>query len=83
MAVSIGKVIRCSTSSGEYPGAFVLIWTWTFVMSGTASIGRRIKFHTPSPAISSTPIITSHRWRTENKRMASIIGRLQSADWGT
>jgi hypothetical protein len=51
-------------------------------MSGTASIGRRIKFHTPSPAISSTPIITSHRWRTENKRMASIIGRVSKVQIG-
>jgi len=39
MTVSIGYVTRCSVSRGEYPAACVLIWTWTFVMSGTASIG--------------------------------------------
>ena len=26
---------------GEKPGASLLIWTWTLVMSGTASMGRR------------------------------------------
>lgn len=39
IAVSIGKVMRCSVSSGENPAAPVLICTWTLVMSGTASIG--------------------------------------------
>ena len=29
----------------------VLICTWTLVMSGTASIGRRVKFHAPKAAI--------------------------------
>ena len=41
MAVSTAKLTRCSASSGEYPGAWVLICTCTFVMSGTASIGSR------------------------------------------
>jgi hypothetical protein len=41
ITLSIGKLMRCSTSSGEMPGAAVLICTWTLVMSGTASIGSR------------------------------------------
>jgi len=43
MTVSTGKVMRCSASSGEYPGAPVLIWTWTLVMSGVASMDSRVK----------------------------------------
>jgi hypothetical protein len=43
MAHSIGKVIRRSTSTGESAFTGVLIWTWTLVISGTASIGRRPK----------------------------------------
>ncbi|MNW19642.1 hypothetical protein D3C71_2197270 [compost metagenome] len=39
IAVSMAKVMRCSVSSGEKPAAWVLICTWTLVMSGTASIG--------------------------------------------
>ena len=39
MAVSMGKVMRCSVSSGEKPGAAELICTCTLVMSGTASMG--------------------------------------------
>jgi len=31
-------VTRCSASNAEYPGARVLICTWTLVMSGVASI---------------------------------------------
>jgi hypothetical protein len=42
IAVSIANVMRCSASSGENPGASVLICTCTFVMSGTASIGSRV-----------------------------------------
>ncbi|MNP75455.1 hypothetical protein D3C76_1725180 [compost metagenome] len=39
IAVSMGKVMRCSVSSGEKPAAEVLICTWTLVISGTASMG--------------------------------------------
>src|ERR1700675_4243019 len=44
-------------------------------MSGTASIGSRVKFHAPKPAIANTPIITSHRCRMAKERMPSIIIR--------
>ena len=40
-AVSIGNVTCFSTSTGEKAGQTVLICTWLFVMSGTASIGSR------------------------------------------
>jgi NitT/TauT family transport system substrate-binding protein len=39
LARSIGMVTNVSTSSGPSAGAGVMIWTWTFVTSGTASIG--------------------------------------------
>ena len=39
MAISIGKVINCSTSCGANVGETVTICTWLFVISGTASTG--------------------------------------------
>src|ERR1700694_1893543 len=42
-------------------------------MSGTASIGRRVKFQAPKPAMARTPIITSQRWRIAKERIPSII----------
>ena len=39
IAVSTGKLTYCSTSTGPSAGAAVITWTWTFVTSGTASIG--------------------------------------------
>ena len=41
IASSTGRVICRSTSTGDSAGAFVLIWTWTFVTSGMASMGSR------------------------------------------
>jgi hypothetical protein len=45
-----GYVTKRSTSSGPSAGAVVRICTWTFVMSGTASIGRRRAAWTPATA---------------------------------
>ena len=45
--VSMGKVTCVSTCEGESAGALVLICTCVFVMSGTASIGRRKRFMAP------------------------------------
>src|ERR1700676_2633679 len=42
-------------------------------MSGTASIGSRVKFHAPKAAMARTPIITNQRWRMAKERMPSII----------
>ena len=44
MAISIGIVIKRSTSSGDFPGAGVAICTWIFVTSGKASM---VSFLTP------------------------------------
>src|SRR5262249_12852594 len=49
----------------------VLICTCTLVMSGTASIGRRVKFHAPSAATASIASITIQRWRIDRARMRS------------
>lgn len=67
IAVSIGNVIRCSTSTGDRADTAVLICTWTFVMSGIASIGKRPKFTTPSRITARTPRTTSPRWAMENR----------------
>jgi hypothetical protein len=42
-------------------------------MSGTASIGSCVKFHTPRAAIPIATIITSQRWRIEKATIASIM----------
>src|ERR1700726_451211 len=44
-------------------------------MSGTASIGNRVKFQMPKLAIARMPTITNQRWRTEKDRMPSIMVR--------
>ena len=74
MAVSIGKVMRCSASRGEKPGASVLICTWTFVMSGVASIGRRWKLQTPTIEETITSARTIHRKRIDSAMMRSSMG---------
>src|SRR5581483_3953844 len=48
---SMGKVMRCSISRGERPVILVFTCTWTLVISGTASMGRREKFNSPSAAM--------------------------------
>src|SRR3546814_4658490 len=74
MAVSIGKVTRCSASSGEKPAASLLICTWTLVMSGVASIGRRWNDQTPIAQSSATTLSTAQR-----KRIALATRRSRSA----
>src|ERR1700747_1956800 len=79
-AVSIGNVTCFSISTGESAGARALIWTWTLVTSGTASIGSLVRDHAPDSAAATST--TSHRRRTDAARMYSIIpsvlgGRLQ------
>src|SRR5690554_2204052 len=65
--------MRCSVSWGVYPGACALICTCTLVMSGTASMGRREKFQTPSPATPRARIRMSQRCRSENDTSLSMI----------
>src|SRR4051812_3649294 len=80
--VSIGNVTCFSISTGESDGARALIWTWTLVTSGTASIGSLVRDHAPDSAAASVTSRTNHRRRTEAARTYSIIpsvlgGRLE------
>src|SRR6185503_993232 len=71
MAVSIGNVTCRSISSGGSPSTTVFTWTCTFVMSGTASIGRRARFRAPNTATATVPTAIQPRWRIENRRIRS------------
>src|SRR5215210_9202572 len=68
-AVSIGNVTCFSISIGDSAGATALIWTWTLVTSGTASIGSRASDHNPDAAAATTTSSISHRRRTETSRI--------------
>src|SRR6266581_8409569 len=67
-AVSIGNVTCFSISMGESAGAMALIWTWTLVTSGTASIGSLVRDQAPEIAAARVASTTNHRRRTENAR---------------
>src|SRR6266851_2006739 len=60
---STGKVTYCSTSNGERAGAGVMICTWTFVTSGTASMGSFAAAIAPATARSPVPTSTRRRLR--------------------
>src|SRR6266849_3484262 len=62
---SMGKVICCSISSELSDGAVVLIWTWTGVVSGKASMSRWASAKTPAAALAATARITQKRCRSE------------------
>src|SRR6266851_9229983 len=72
-ATSMGNVTCFSISKGDRAGAKALIWTWTLVMSGTASIGSLVIDHAPHTAAARVQSRTSQRLRTEKARMRSII----------
>src|SRR5271165_2796550 len=74
-ATSIGNVTCFSISSGESAGAKALTWTWTLVMSGTASIGRTVSAQPPVIAAAMVNSSTYQRPRTEKARMRAIIVR--------
>ena len=74
IAFSTRKLTLCSTSSGVYPGALVLTTTCTLVMSGTASIGRSVKFHTPSPPIKTTTSRTTPRRDVNLDVLRQLVG---------
>jgi hypothetical protein len=71
--VSIGNVTCFSISTGDSAGAMALIWTWTLVTSGTASIGSFVSDQAPEMAAAMVSSRTNQRWRTENVRICSII----------
>src|SRR6476661_946847 len=70
MARSTAVLTYCSTSTGDSAGAAVMIWTWTFVTSGTASIGRSMAELTPAITSSAVPSRTSARCRSDHPTMA-------------
>jgi hypothetical protein len=61
-AVSTGNVTCFSISAGDRAGATVLIWTWLFVMSGTASTGSFVNDHAPKAAAIAVNSTTSQRY---------------------
>ena len=61
MAVSTGKVMKDSTSWGASPGLFVSTCTWTFVTSGTASMGSFRNESSPNTTTRSHPMMTMRR----------------------
>src|ERR1700686_1645689 len=72
-ATSIGNVTCFSTSRGDSAGAKALTWTWTLVISGTASMGRTVKAQAPDRAAAIVNSSTCQRRRTEKARTHSII----------
>src|SRR6185295_14131210 len=50
-------------------------------MSGTASIGSRVKFQAPKAATPSTMKRTNQRWRIEKARIALMIPWLPAAEF--
>jgi hypothetical protein len=61
-----GNVTCFSTSTGESSGTTVLIWTWLFVMSGTASIGSFASENPPITAATSVNRTTNFRRSIES-----------------
>src|SRR6516225_1711930 len=61
----MGKVMRCSTSSGPSAGAIELICTCTGVVSGKASMSSWPSATTPTAAAATAAMITSTRCLSE------------------
>ena len=79
MAVSIGNVRYCSTSSGERPDALVRIDTCVLVTSGTASIDRSRTDASANANAAAQIASTTPRRRTANATMlARLISRARS-----
>jgi hypothetical protein len=77
IAVSTGKVMNFSTSSGARPGLLVSTWTWTLVTSGTASMGSSPSERTPIAMTSSQPMMTRRRLSIEKSIIRWIIRGLR------
>src|SRR5215203_2263382 len=76
IARSTGTVTYCSTSTGDSAGAAVMIWTCTFVMSGTASMGRTSADRTPTST--SNPVATRTMARCESDQATIQLRRTTS-----
>lgn len=61
-ASSTGLVTCCSASCGLSDGTVVLICTWTGVVSGKASIGRRVSARPPTSRSAAASTQTSRRF---------------------
>src|SRR5262245_45815145 len=74
-AVSTTNVTCRSISNGDREASTVLIWTCTLVMSGTASIGRRVRQYAPKVARMSTARTTVPRRSMEKVRIRASMAR--------
>src|SRR5437867_6658506 len=72
-SVSRGNVTSFSISSGASAGTSVFTWTWTLVMSGTASIGSRAADHRPTAERATAAKRTKARCRSEASIILAII----------
>ena len=79
IACSMGNVIWRSASSGESEGETVLIWTWTGVVSGKASISRCRIATNPSATKASAPAITRKRCRRDRVMIQLSMGLLAAS----
>src|ERR1700712_4346237 len=75
-AVSIGKVICFSISTGESGGAIVLICTCLLVTSGTASMGSFVSAKAPRHATKRPSTRTTQRRRMAISMITSIMSVL-------
>src|SRR6476659_8641514 len=69
MARSTGTVTYCSISTGERAGAAVMICTWMFVTSGTASLESVPAAFSPSRTNNNVAARTSGRVRKDQPMM--------------
>src|SRR6266700_1771965 len=72
-AISIGNVTCFSISMGDSAGAMALIWTWTLVTSGTASIGSLVRDQAPDIAAARVTSRTSQRRFRHTARRAGLF----------
>ena len=73
ISISIGNVIRLSTSVGDSPGALTITCTCGAAISGNASMGRLLKAHTPAAVSTVASNKTINRWIREKRIREAII----------
>ena len=73
ISISIGKLMRASTSSGDMPGAFTTIITCGLEISGKASIGKVRKAHRPPAIIAAASSKIIRRWINAKRMSAAIM----------
>src|SRR4051812_40054133 len=70
IARSTGTLTYCSTSVGARAGDVVMTCTWTFVMSGTASMGKVAAARAPTRTSSAVANSTRARLRRDQETIA-------------